>query len=70
MMSVNRTHEVIDEKLPLALEQIGERAASLRPLEDVLLLDSHHRQLATLGAQRVLLEAPLFLCEQLGTIRS
>src|SRR5258708_10510511 len=58
---IRTEHEVIGEELALPLEQIGERAASLRPLEQVLLLDCHHRQLAPLGAQRVALTAELLL---------
>src|SRR5216683_6796248 len=58
---IRTEHEVIGEELALPVEQIGERAASLQPLEQVLLLDCHHRQLASLGAQRVALAAELLL---------
>jgi hypothetical protein len=55
---------VIDEELPLSLEQIGERAAPLRPLEDVLLLERYHRQRATLGGERVALAGELLLLQE------
>src|SRR4029453_9218162 len=61
LVVIRAEHEVVDDELALAVEEIGERAAPVRPLEDVLLLDGHHRQLAALGGERVALAAQLFL---------
>src|SRR5690242_14692933 len=58
-------HEMVDDELALLVEQIGERATSVRSLEHVFLLDRHHGQFATLGAQCVALTGQLlFLDEQ------
>ena len=57
-------HEVVDDQLTPAIEQIEKRAAAARPVERVVLFDPHHRQLATLGALRVTLAAPLLLLDE------
>ena len=46
-------HEVIDNELALAAEQIGERHLARRPVENVFLFDFDPRQLATLKVQFV-----------------
>src|SRR5262245_15228288 len=48
-------HEVLDEELAPAVEQIGEADLALRRVEDVLLLDPDPRQLATQPVQLVAL---------------
>src|SRR6266576_3795837 len=55
---------MVDDELALLAEQIGECAASVRPLEHVFLLDRHHRQLAALGAHRVVLPGQLLLLDE------
>src|SRR5207302_2382192 len=46
-------HEMIDEKLALAAEQIAERHLARRPVEDVFLFDFDPGQFATLKVQVV-----------------
>jgi hypothetical protein len=46
-------HEVVDEQLRTALEQVGERRLSVVGVERVLLLDAHPRQLAPLSRELV-----------------
>src|SRR5712675_695180 len=55
LLPVGAEHEVVDDELALAREEIGERLLSLRAIEDVLLLDFFPRKLATLAAQRITL---------------
>jgi hypothetical protein len=43
---------VLDDQLAAVAEQPGQRDRSLRALEDVLLLDPDHGQLAPLGVER------------------
>src|SRR5438067_12412650 len=46
-------HEVIEEQLPAALEEVEQRRLSVRTVEDVALVDPDHRQPATLRRDRV-----------------
>jgi hypothetical protein len=46
-------HEVIDDELALAAEQVGERLLAARSVENIILFDFFPRQLAALLAQRV-----------------
>src|SRR5262245_43674532 len=46
-------HEVVDDKLAPALEQIAEGAAAVRTVEEVVLVDQHPWQFAALPAQFV-----------------
>jgi hypothetical protein len=46
-------HEVVEDELAAALEQVEEALGTVRPLEDVVLVDPDHRQPAALGGQRV-----------------
>src|ERR1051325_10918160 len=48
-------HEVVNNELALAAEQIGERHLARRPVENVFLFDFEPRQLATLEIQGVAL---------------
>src|SRR5258705_6906706 len=57
-------HEMVDDELALLAEQIGECAASVRPLEYVFLLERHHRQRTPLGAQCVALTGQLLLFDE------
>src|SRR6185295_10741962 len=55
LLPVGAEHEVIDDELALAGEEVGERLLSLRAIEDVFLLDLFPWELATLAAQRIAL---------------
>jgi hypothetical protein len=58
-------HEVIDDELALAAEQIGEGFLAARPVENIGLLDLYPRQLAPLFAERIALSGEfLFRGEQ------
>jgi hypothetical protein len=46
-------HEVVDDELAAAGEELRQRASSVRPLEDVLLLDALPRQVTSLAPQLV-----------------
>jgi len=46
-------HEMPDDQLTPATEQIEQGRLSLWALEEVFLLDPHHRQPASLGIERV-----------------
>jgi hypothetical protein len=46
---VRREHEVVEDELLAAIEQVAQACLALRTLEDVVLLDSDHRLPATLG---------------------
>ena len=46
-------HEVVDDQLPAALEQVQQADVPVRPLEHVVLVDPHHRQPAALGGECV-----------------
>jgi hypothetical protein len=46
-------HEVVDDELKATLEQVQQTRFAVRTVEDVVFLDSHHRQPSTLGVQRV-----------------
>jgi hypothetical protein len=46
-------HEVLDDELARPAEEVEERRRAARPLEDVLLLDRHHRQAPPVGVELV-----------------
>ena len=46
-------HEVADDELPPAVEQVQQGGGAVGPLEHVVLLDLHHRQPATVGGEHV-----------------
>jgi hypothetical protein len=48
-----REHEVIDEQLPAAFEQVEQACLAVRAVEHVILFDAQHRLPAALGGQRV-----------------
>ncbi len=50
---VGAEHEVIDDQLALAAEQVGQRLLAVRSVEHVSLVDLHPGQLASFFAQRV-----------------
>src|SRR5207245_1737631 len=52
---VGAEHEVVDDELALAGEEVGEGVLSLGAVEDVFLLDLLPGELAPLGAQRIAL---------------
>src|SRR6266568_3127630 len=67
LILTRREHEVLDQKLAAALEQIGEPLPAAGPLEGVLLVDADPRQLA--AQPRDLIAAPrqvLFGGEQIA----
>jgi hypothetical protein len=46
-------HEMIDDQLAAAVEELGERPFALGRIENVLLLDLHPRQRASLGSNEI-----------------
>ena len=54
-------HEVVDEQLRTALEEVGERRLSVVGVERVLLVDAHPRQVAPLSRELVAAAGVLFL---------
>jgi hypothetical protein len=54
-------HEVLDDELFPPFEQVQERYSTVWPIEGVRLVNPHHRQLLTLGAQRVAHPGSFFL---------
>src|SRR5262249_42909958 len=53
LLPVRPQHEVIDEKLTLAAEQVGEGEFSFGPFKDITLVDPHPGQLAPLARKVV-----------------
>src|SRR6266536_466927 len=45
-------HQVVDDQLTAALEEIEQARLPFRPIEDVLLLDLDHRRRSALSASR------------------
>src|SRR6185295_7025518 len=59
-------HEMLDEELATAVEQLGQSHLSVAPVEDVFLLDPDPGQGSAVGAQLIPQSRQLlFLCEQL-----
>jgi hypothetical protein len=52
-LPVGTQHEVIDDELAAAGEEIGERLRAIGPLKDISLLDLHPGHMAAPGAQFV-----------------
>src|SRR5262245_34726048 len=52
---IRSEHEVVDEELPAALEEVEKRGISVRSLEPVGLLDQRHRLAAALRGEGVAL---------------
>jgi hypothetical protein len=46
-------HEVLDDELTTTVEQVEQANGSVRPLESVVLVDSHHRKHSSLGAESI-----------------
>ena len=44
---------MLEDQLPPALEEVDQSHLALRALEDVGLVDAHHRQSAAIGVERV-----------------
>src|SRR5438034_1864677 len=61
---VRSEHEVVDDELAPALEELGEGPLAVRRVEDVLLLDAFPRQRAPLFAQLVAEPGELLLLRQ------
>ena len=57
-------HEVLHQQLAAAFEQLGERAPTLGPVEDVVLIDAHPRQRAALAGDLVAQARQLLLVRQ------
>src|SRR5439155_19083128 len=67
---VRAEHEMLDDQLAASLEQIGESFLTIRPVEDITLLDLDPGQCPPLGAQPVAQPGEfLFLAQKLGTRR-
>src|SRR3954452_21340176 len=62
-------HEVVDEQLPPALEQVEEGRDAVRSLEFVLLLDPHDRLATALGGEGVALPRHRLLLGQYALVR-
>jgi hypothetical protein len=60
---------MVEDELPAAFEEIAERHRTVLPLEDIGLLDLHHRQRPALGAQCVALPGRRLLLDQQGLAR-
>src|SRR5215469_3018891 len=63
---LGREHEVVDDELAAAAEQVGQGQLPVRPVEDVVLGDFLPGQVAALPGQRLALAAELFLPGQKG----
>src|SRR5262245_18522194 len=61
---VGAEHEVVEEELAPALEQIEPARLAAGTLEDVVLLDPHHRQPAALRRQRIERARQLLLLDE------
>src|SRR5829696_4967319 len=61
---VRPEHQVVDEQLRASGEELAEAAGALGPLEDVLLLDRHPRQLLALARELVAAPSQLLLLIQ------
>src|SRR5262249_36358285 len=57
-------HEMLDEELAAAVEQIGERHLSVRPIENVLLLHLDPREVAAFAGQAIAEPRELLLLGQ------
>src|ERR1700726_3746961 len=57
-------HEVIDDELAAPVEQVEQARRTIRPGEDVVLLDLDHRQGAATGVERVFRPAGFLLLGQ------
>jgi hypothetical protein len=55
---------VVDDELAAAVEQVGQRLAAVRPVEDVLLVHRFPRQIAAPLAQAIAQARELFLLGQ------
>src|SRR5205823_4167816 len=65
-LPLRQEHEVIDDELTAAVEEIGQRLLSVRAVEKVVLLHTLPRQLAAAAAQLIALPREfLFLRQQL-----
>src|SRR5262249_43454881 len=64
LVPVRPVHEVIDQQLAAALEQLRKGLAAVRPVEDVVFLRFHPRKRAALLAQLVALPGKLLLFRQ------
>jgi hypothetical protein len=53
LILVGTEHEVVDEQLSAALEQIEQGRLAVRALEDVGLVDENPRQPAAVGGERI-----------------
>src|ERR1022692_1225585 len=53
LVPVRPEHEVAHDELAAAAKQVQQAGLAVGPVEDVILLDPHHRQLAPPDAQRV-----------------
>jgi hypothetical protein len=52
LVDVMQPHEVVDDQLAAALEQVGQRHLAVRALEHVVLVDGHRGKCAPLLGQR------------------
>jgi hypothetical protein len=59
-----REHEVVDDQLAAAVEQVEQARPATGPLEHIVLLDAHHWQAPALGGQRVTSASGLLLLRQ------
>src|SRR6266566_1585887 len=64
LVPVRAEHHVLNDQLPLAAEQLGQRDRPVRALEDVLLVHLDHGQPAPVGVERVVGAGELLLARQ------
>jgi hypothetical protein len=64
LLPIGAKHEVIDDELAAALEQLAQTLAAVGPVEDVLLLDPDPGERAPLLVQLVALSGQLLLLRQ------
>jgi hypothetical protein len=64
LFPVRVEHEVVDQQLTAALEQVEQAGLAVRALEDVFLVNLDDRQLAPLSVQRVSLPGEFLLLRQ------
>src|SRR5665213_195181 len=69
LLPVRAEHEVIDDELALASEEIEQALLALRRVELIILLDLHHRQAASSGGHAVVMLGQFLLVTEKGDAR-
>jgi len=61
---VGTEHEMINDQLTAPVEKIGQGFLAIRPFEYVILVDLHHREAPSGGAERIALASKFFFSRQ------